>query len=74
MHKSQGFAGKIDRGFRKEYLKLLVGENINWNDIKKLPRKDTQMDLEGVYIDFIAESPYFIEGKVLKSELVCYNE
>ena len=37
MHKSQGFAGKIDRGFRKEYLKLLVGENINWNDIKKPP-------------------------------------
>ena len=26
MHKSQGFAGKIDRGFRKEYLKLLVGK------------------------------------------------
>jgi len=74
MHKSQGFAGKIDRGFRKEYLKLLVGENINWNDIKKLPRRDSHMDLEGVYIDFIAESPYFIEGKVLKSELVFYNE
>tara|TARA_Y100000385_G_scaffold115260_1_gene119877 strand:- start:3064 stop:5250 length:2187 start_codon:yes stop_codon:yes gene_type:complete len=74
MHKSQGFAGKIDRGFRKEYLKLLVGENINWNDIKKPSREDVQMNLEGVYIDFLAESPYFIKGEVLKSQIVFYNE
>ncbi|CAI8278738.1 MAG: Mycothiol S-conjugate amidase [Owenweeksia sp. TMED14] len=69
MHKSQGFAGFIDRGFRNEYLQLLAGEPINWSkDVKKTAQSDL-VNLEGVYVDFRADSPYFIDGETLDSEI-----
>ena len=69
MHKSQGFAGKIDRGFRKEYLMLLSGESVNWSDSDFKSNAKDLIDLKGIYVDFKAKSPYFIEGESLDAEI-----
>ena len=69
MHKSQGFAGKIDRGFRKEYLMLLSGESVNWSDLDFKSNAKDLIDLKGIYVDFKAKSPYFIEGESLDAEI-----
>lgn len=69
MHKSQGFAGKIDRGFRKEYLKLLSGETVNWSDLNFKSNAKDLIDLKGIYVDFKAKSPNFIEGESLDAEI-----
>ena len=74
MHKSQGFAGKIDRGFRKEYLKLLSGESVKWTDRYLKSKTKDVINLQGIYVDFRAESPNFIEGESLNTEIEIYHE
>ncbi len=69
MHKSQGFAGKIDRGFRKEYLMLLSGESVNWSDSDFKSNAKDLIDLKGIYVDFKAKSPNFVEGESLDAEI-----
>jgi LmbE family N-acetylglucosaminyl deacetylase len=69
MHKSQGFAGKIDRGFRKEYLMLLSGESVNWSDSDFKSNVKDLIDLKGIYVDFKAKSPNFVEGESLDAEI-----